>query len=113
MLARAMAAAGAQILDGSDRRLRSASTRPRPGRRVGVLIDLLSEDLAAWPPDAWLAIDDYHHIGESATAEAFVEGIVQHSPLQVLISTRDRPSWVSTRSILYGDVSRSARRCWR
>ena len=69
-----------------------------------MLVDLLSEDLAAWPDDAWIVIDDYHHIGESATAEAFVEGIVQHSPVQVLISTRDRPRWVSTRSVLYGEV---------
>ena len=57
-----------------------------------------------WPEDAWIAIDDYQHIRESATAEAFVEGIIQQSPVQVLISTRDRPSWVSTRSVLYGDV---------
>ena len=69
-----------------------------------MLIDLLSEDLAPWPDDAWLAIDDYHHIRESPTAEAFVEGIVQQSPVQVLISSRERPSWISTRSILYGDV---------
>ena len=64
----------------------------------------MSEDLAAWPDNAWMVIDDYHHVGESATAEAFVEAVVQHSPLQMLISTRDRPRWVSTRSVLYGEV---------
>ena len=56
-----------------------------------MLVDLLSQDLAGWPDDAWIVIDDYHHLKESATAEAFVEGIVQQSPVQVLISTRERP----------------------
>ena len=68
-----------------------------------MLVDLLSEDLADWPDDAWIVIDDYHHLKESATAEAFVEGIVQQSPVQLLIATRERPGWISTR--------RSLRRC--
>ena len=105
VLARQMAAAGAEILPGCDRRLcERLNATTDPADELGVLIDLLSEDLAAWPDNAWIAVDDYQHIRESATAEAFVEGIIQQSPVQVLISTRDRPSWVSTRSILYGDV---------
>ncbi len=105
VLARQMAAAGAEIIPGSDRRLcERLNATPDPTAELGVLIDLLSEDLAVWPDDAWIVIDDYHHIRESTTAEAFVEGIVAQSPVQVLISTRDRPSWVSTRSILYGEV---------
>ena len=100
-----MAAAGDRIVPGSGRRLTERlNATTDPAAEVDVLIDLLSEDLAPWPEDAWVAIDDYHHLRESSTAEAFVEGIVQQSPLQVLISSRDRPSWVSTRSILYGDV---------
>ena len=105
VLARQMAAAGAEIIPGCDRRLcERLNATTDPADEIGVLIDLLSEDLAAWPPDAWMAIDDYQFIGESATAEAFVEGIVQNSSVQVLISTRDRPRWVSTRSVLYGEV---------
>ena len=105
VLARQMAAAGDRIVPGSGRRLTERlNATTDPAAEVDVLIDLLSEDLAPWPEDAWVAIDDYHHLRESSTAEAFVEGIVQQSPLQVLISSRDRPSWVSTRSILYGDV---------
>ena len=105
VLARQMAAAGAEILPGCDRRLcERLNATMDPAGELSVLVDLLSEDLAGWPEDAWIAIDDYQHIGESATAEAFVEGIIQQSPVQVLISTRDRPRWVSTRSVLYGDV---------
>lgn len=105
VLARQMAAAAAEILPGCDRRLSERlNATTDPADELGVLVDLLSEDMAAWPDDAWITIDDYHHIRESGTAEAFVEGIIQQSPVQVLISTRDRPRWVSTRSVLYGDV---------
>jgi len=105
VLAREMAAAGAEIIPGSDRRLRERlNATADPTAELDVLIDLLSEDFADWPEDAWIVIDDYQHIRESATAEAFVEGLVLQSPVQVMISTRDRPTWVSTRSILYGEV---------
>ncbi len=105
VLARQMAAAGAEILPGCDRRLcERLNATTDPADELAVLVDLLSEDLAAWPDDAWIAVDDYQYIGESSTAEAFIEGIIMQSPVQVLISTRDRPSWVSTRSVLYGDV---------
>lgn len=105
VLARQMAAAGAEVLPGCDRRLcERLNATTDPADELGVLVDLLSEDLSAWPDDAWIVVDDYQYIRESATAEAFVEGIIQQSPVQVLISTRDRPSWVSTRSVLYGDV---------
>lgn len=105
VLARQMAAAGAEILPGCDRRLcERLNATADPAGEIAVLVDLLSEDFAGWPDDAWIVIDDYQHIRESAAAEAFVEGIVQQSPVQVIISTRDRPSWVTTRSILYGDV---------
>ncbi len=105
VLARQMAAAGAEIIPGCDRRLcERLNATADPTADLGVLIDLLSEDFADWPEDAWIVVDDYQYIRESATAEAFVEGMVQQSPVQVMISTRDRPSWVSTRSILYGDV---------
>ena len=92
VLAREMAAAGAEILPGADRRLcERLNATADPTAELGVLIDLLSEDFADWPEDAWIVIDDYQHIRESATAEAFVEGLVSQSPVQVMISTRYRP----------------------
>ncbi len=105
VLARQMAAAAAEILPGCDRRLGDRlNATPDPSAEMHVLVDLLSEDMASWPEDAWIAVDDYQHIAESEVAEGFLEGIVQQSPVQILISTRDRPTWVSTRSVLYGDV---------
>ena len=84
-----------------------------PADELDVLVDLLSEDMAAWPEDGWIVIDDYHHIKESSTAEAFVERVIQQSPVQVLISTRDRPGWISTRSVLYGEVLEIGQTCSR
>ena len=105
VLARQVAAAAAEILPGSDHRLSERlNATADPADELDVLVDLLSQDMADWPDDAWIIIDDYHLLKESATAEAFVEGIVQQSPVQVLIATRDRPTWVSTRAVLYGEV---------
>jgi LuxR family maltose regulon positive regulatory protein len=105
VLARQVAAAAAEILPGSDHRLcERLNATADPADELDVLVDLLSQDMAAWPDDAWIIIDDYHLLKESATAEAFVERIVQQSPVRLLIATRDRPTWVSTRAVLYGDV---------
>jgi DNA-binding NarL/FixJ family response regulator len=105
VLARQMAAAGASVVPGADRRLTERLNATKdPADELSILVDLLSEDLAAWPDDAWLAIDDYQYVKESPTAEAFVEGVIDQSPVQVLIATRERPSWVSMRSVLYGEV---------
>src|SRR4051794_24780913 len=105
VLARQVAAAAAEIVPGSDRRvIERLNATANPGSEVDVLVDLLSEDLAGWPEDAWIVVDDYHHLRESKTAEAFVEGIVQQAAVRVLISTRERPGWISPRTVLYGEV---------
>jgi len=105
VLARDLVAAAAEIVPGCDRRLceRLNATKD-PAGEVAVLAEMLAEDLAGWPDDAWIAIDDYHHLCAAAAPEAFVETVVLRSPVRILIATRQRPSWVSTRSILYGDV---------
>jgi DNA-binding CsgD family transcriptional regulator len=105
VLVRQVAAAAAEILPGCDRRvIERLNATADPADELGILVDLLSEDLAEWPGDGWLVVDDYHHIKESTTAETFIESVIQQSPVQILISTRDRPSWISTRSVLYGEV---------
>lgn len=105
VLARELAAAAAEIVPGCDRRLcERLNATTDPAGEVAVLAEMLSEDLTGWPDDAWIAIDDYHHLCAAAAPETFVEMVVQLTPVRVLISTRERPSWVSTRAILYGDV---------
>ena len=41
--------------------------------KVDVLAEILAEDLAAWPSDGWLVIDDYHEIVGAEEAEHLVE----------------------------------------
>jgi LuxR family maltose regulon positive regulatory protein len=105
VLVRQLAAASAANLPGCDRRvMERLNATADPADELDVLVDLLAEDLADWPEDGWIAVDDYHHIMESSDAEAFIESVVRQSPVQLLISTRDRPRWVSTRTVLYGEV---------
>lgn len=105
VLARDLAAAAAEIVPGCDRRLcERLNATTDPAEEVTVLAEMLSEDLLDWPEDAWIAIDDYHHLCAAAAPEAFVETVVQRAPIRLLIATRQRPSWVTTRGILYGDV---------
>jgi LuxR family maltose regulon positive regulatory protein len=84
-----------------DQRLR---TSPSPNDEASVLGQVLAEDLADWPAGTWLVLDDYQAIAESEPAEQFLEALLNHAPLRVVLTGRSRPKWVSTRDILYGDV---------
>jgi ATP/maltotriose-dependent transcriptional regulator MalT len=69
-----------------------------------LLAEILGEDLLVWPDDGWLVIDDYHEIARGVEAEHFVASLLASTPVQTLIASRQRPSWVTTRGILYGEV---------
>ena len=103
--ARALVAASNAVVDGAGRRLleRLAVTQD-PEREVTLLAEMLAEDLGGWPSEAWIVIDDYHHLAVAGASESFVETIVSRSPAQVLIASQVRPSWVSARDILDGRV---------
>ena len=104
-LALGLARASTDLVNDCDERLRehlralSGSTA-----KVDVLAEILGEDLADWPSDGWLVIDDYQEIAEAEEAERFVAALVAAAPLQLLVASRQRPSWVSARGILYDEV---------
>jgi LuxR family transcriptional regulator, maltose regulon positive regulatory protein len=84
-------------------RLRVADT---PERAARPLAEILSEDLAPWPRDALLIIDDYHLVVDSEPVEDFMDWLLMLTPaLRVLVTTRSRPRWASARRILYGEVA--------
>jgi LuxR family maltose regulon positive regulatory protein len=86
-------------------RLRQRLTVPQqPKDPAKTYAELLATDFAAWPESSWLVIDDYHHIMESAVAERLVEFLLQQAPVNVLITTRTRPSWVTARRVIYGEI---------
>ncbi len=82
-------------------RLRATGT---PEQDVEPLAELLAEDLADWPDDAWLAFDDYQFASESPFAEEFVERVLALCPLKLFLTSRKRPSWATSRRLLYGDI---------
>jgi LuxR family transcriptional regulator, maltose regulon positive regulatory protein len=69
----------------------------------------LAQDMGDWPQDAYLVIDDYQLLAESDAAEAFVDEFVSTTRIRVLIASRSRPTWVSAKSLLYGDVAELGR----
>ena len=104
-LALGVARAAAELVPGCDARLREhLRAVPNPGEHVDVLAEILGEELAGWERGDWLVIDDYQELTEAAEAERFFAEVVGVSPVQLLIASRQRPSWVSGRNILYGEV---------
>ncbi len=104
-LALGVARAATGIFPGCDLRLREhLRAVPNPGERVDVLAEILGEELMGWGHSHWLVIDDYHELAAAADAERFVAELVDTCPLQILIASRQRPSWISSRSILYGEI---------
>ena len=98
-------AAAASLIDDCDHRLREhLRALPAPAENTQTLAEILSEDLAEWPANAWLVLDDYHEITPEPKAEDFIEALVSLSPVQFLIASRVRPRWVATKNVLYGDV---------
>ena len=99
-----IAEAVSHILTAGDR-VRTRLRVPQvPDNNAEILAELLAADLAKWPDHAWLVIDDYHHAMESYSAERFVEELLRQAPIRVLITTRRRPSWITARHVVYGEV---------
>jgi DNA-binding NarL/FixJ family response regulator len=104
-LALGLARASTDLVSDCDVRLREhlrALSGSTP--KVDVLAEILAEDFDAWPSDGWLVVDDYHEIVGAEEAELLVSTLVEAAPIQLLIASRLRPSWVSARRILYDEV---------
>jgi DNA-binding CsgD family transcriptional regulator len=55
--------------------------------------------------DALLVVDDYHHAAGSEDAESFFEELVALTEFRLLITSRERPSWLVARRVVYGEVA--------
>jgi LuxR family maltose regulon positive regulatory protein len=104
-LALGVAVAAAELVPAADERLRERlRATNQPEEETNVLAELLAEDLAAWPPEAWLAIDDYQFAMEAEAAERFIERLTELAPIRLFVTSRNRPTWATARRILYGEV---------
>jgi LuxR family maltose regulon positive regulatory protein len=104
-LAAGLKLAGAEVVPGAgDALIARMRVTGRPEDEADLLAGMLADDLAAWPPDAWFVFDDYHAVAGTRPAERFVEALLLEAPVNMLLITRRRPSWASSRRILYGEV---------
>ncbi len=102
--ARIGAAVSTVIAGAGERMLTRLSVSTDPKAEAILLAELLSKELASWPADAWLVIDDYQALAVSRACERFVGTLVRETPLRLLITSRKRPSWASSRLRLYGEL---------
>jgi LuxR family maltose regulon positive regulatory protein len=104
-LARGLSVAASQLLGRKVVRVHERlNATADPEAEVTILAELFAEEVANWPPEAWLAVDDYQFIADSPAAELFIEQIVSRVPLHLLIASRRRPVWATARRLLYGEV---------
>jgi DNA-binding NarL/FixJ family response regulator len=104
-LAAGVGEAAAAIVPGADAPLlRHLHAVQSPSSEAVPLAKTLARELTDWPEGAWLAIDDYHFAMASARAEAFLETLMLHSPVRIILTSRRRPRWASTRRSLYGEI---------
>ena len=75
-----------------------------PEDEPDAIADLLADELDSWPVGTWLVIDEYELVAPNAAPVRLIERFVQVSGARVLITGRDRPSWIKPRDLLYGDA---------
>jgi ATP/maltotriose-dependent transcriptional regulator MalT len=71
---------------------------------IAAIADTFRNALTSWSESSWLVIDDYQELVGALGAETFVETIAACDSTRVLILSRVRPSWASTRRIVYGEI---------
>jgi LuxR family transcriptional regulator, maltose regulon positive regulatory protein len=110
-LAAGFAEAASEIIPDAGKRMRDrVRATGHPEEEVDILAELFAEDVQDWPSDAWLAFDDYQFTMESVASERFLDLMTQQTPIQMLITSRRRPSWATARRILYGEILEIDRR---
>ncbi len=102
--ARIAAVVSTVVSGAGERMLTRLSVSTNPEAEALLLAEMLSKELAAWPADARLVIDDYQALAVSQACERFIGTLVRETPLRLLITSRKRPSWASSRLRLYGEL---------
>ncbi len=109
-LALGLAQAAEEVLVGAGTRLQEhLRTSHSPHSEVIRIANILADDLAHWPEDAWMVIDDYQHLAHEPTAEQLIDAVIAHGTIPLFVTSRVRPSWVSAKRLLYGEVAEFGR----
>jgi ATP/maltotriose-dependent transcriptional regulator MalT len=102
--ARIAAAVSTVVAGAGERMLTRLSVSTDPEAEAVLLAELLGKEVADWPATARLVLDDYQALAVSHACERFFETLVHETPLRLLITSRKRPSWASSRLRLYGEL---------
>jgi LuxR family maltose regulon positive regulatory protein len=89
-------------IERSTRELLAALNTPEDEPEV--IAELLADELDDWPVGAWLVIDEYELVAPHEAPVRLIERFVQVSGARVLITGRERPSWIKPRDLMYGDA---------
>lgn len=94
------------ILGGEDRAITNWLTATaNPSDSLEALAALQREELSHWPTDAWVVIDEYEWIAEAPACEEYVRLLVDETAIQLLITSRRKPTWATARRRVYGDFA--------
>lgn len=104
-LAAGLAKTAATVIPGAGRRMiERLRATGMPDQEAELLAELFVSDLADWPHDTWLVIDDYQFAADSQASEQFVRFIADHTALPLFVTSRVRPTWATSRRLLYGEI---------
>lgn len=102
-VARNLARAIAPVSPGAERTVREfLAVHPKPP--PDELADLLLSDVSSWPINTWLVLDEYELVLADEASERFIESFVIGSKARTLVTSRQRPTWIRTRDVVYGDT---------
>jgi LuxR family maltose regulon positive regulatory protein len=97
-------ALGHVVPGGGDELLERLRATATPEADVLALAELLAETTKPWEPSAWLLLDDYECIQHAPYAHEFFTRFVALSPANLLVAGRERPDWITSRDLLYGQA---------
>src|SRR5262249_44173631 len=83
------------------RELLKALTKPEDEPEA--VADVLAEELDDWPFGTWLVIDEYELVAPHEAPVRLIERFLALTGARVLITGRERPSWIKPRALLCGD----------
>ena len=85
--------------------IKAQSTPQRSSRRIG---GILAEQLKA-ANIQWVVIDDYHEVISAPEVEQLIDVLRREAVGRLIVASRLRPNWVTSRRILYGEIGEITR----
>ncbi len=77
---------------------------PDPEKEVEVLTEVVARCFSGSPSSSWLVIDDYQLLMESPAAEALIAAVPDAGLINLMVTSRRRPTWATARRIMYGEI---------